>query len=303
MGLHTVGTLVVVDLEVEVLLFVAVIGLHDEAQDFIEHSAANDVVYVRHERSGAGAACKVHLVDAGSDVAGRIGGEFQGFDDCIVHGFIRTDRVWVLNAMCYAFWFTGHSEMTMKIGLIADTHMPGSIKELWPQVFDAFAGVDCILHAGDLHTLDVVDRLSELAPTFVAAGNGDVGLEDERLRDTWLIERGNVQIGMIHRFPSPARKSGEHLDRYVTRHFGEAMPQVMVFGHTHMAGIHHVNDLLCINPGSPTLPQNQSLRHGTVGMLEIADDNITASILQIVEAGVTPHEEIAPYSMQLAYHL
>ena len=189
----------------------------------------------------------------------------------------------------------------MKIGLIADTHMPGSIRELWPQVFEAFEDADCILHAGDLHTLEVVDRLSEIAPTWVAAGNGDAGLVDERLRDTWLIEQGSIQIGMIHRFPSPQRKSAEHLDRYVARHFGDASLDVMIFGHTHLEGIHHVNDLLCVNPGSPTLPQNQSLRHGTIGTLEIDDATITASIWQITESGVVPHADIAPYSVQLAH--
>lgn len=45
----------------------------------------------------------------------------------------------------------------MKIGLIADTHMPGSIDVLWPQVARAFEGVELILHAGDLHTLDIVE--------------------------------------------------------------------------------------------------------------------------------------------------
>ena len=31
--------------------------------------------------------------------------------------------------------------MSMKIGLVADTHIPEARAELWPQVFDAFAGV------------------------------------------------------------------------------------------------------------------------------------------------------------------
>jgi len=54
----------------------------------------------------------------------------------------------------------------MRIGLIADTHMPGSIEALWPQAYDAFREVDAILHAGDLHTLDVVDELNQLASSI-----------------------------------------------------------------------------------------------------------------------------------------
>jgi predicted phosphodiesterase len=40
----------------------------------------------------------------------------------------------------------------MRIGLIADTHLPSSIREPWPEVASAFRGVDLILHAGDIVT-------------------------------------------------------------------------------------------------------------------------------------------------------
>lgn len=183
----------------------------------------------------------------------------------------------------------------MKIGLIADTHMPGSIKELWPQVFEAFEDVDAILHAGDLHTLEIVDRLHEIAPTWVAAGNGDVGLVDDRLQDAWVLNFGGVEVGMIHRFPSPERKSGHQLRRYVKRHFGDTVPRVVIYGHTHLESIHHIDNMLCINPGSPTLPRNQSLRPGTIGTLELADGEVTATILQITGDGVEAHGDIAPH--------
>jgi putative phosphoesterase len=186
----------------------------------------------------------------------------------------------------------------MKIGLIADTHMPGAIKELWPQVFETFDGVDAILHAGDLHTLEIVDRLEEVAPTWVAAGNGDVGIVDDRLRDTWELEFEAISVGMIHRFPSPERKSPELLSNYVTRHFVKS-PHVMVFGHTHLESIHHIDDLICINPGSPTLPQNQSLRPGTIGIMDIDGSRLTASIYQLTERGVEAHPSIAPYSVSI----
>ncbi len=60
----------------------------------------------------------------------------------------------------------------MRIGLISDTHIPESRKELWPQVFSAFRGVDLILHAGDIYELYVIDELSQVAPTYAARGNG-----------------------------------------------------------------------------------------------------------------------------------
>jgi uncharacterized protein len=186
----------------------------------------------------------------------------------------------------------------MKIGLIADTHMPGSLEALWPQAVEAFRDVDCILHAGDLHTLDVVDQLCDLAPTYVSMGNGDVGLVDDRLQDTWLLDMAGVQVGMIHRLPSPERKTPEQLLRYVDRHFtDDVTPHVVVFGHTHLEGLHHVGDVLYINPGSPTLPRNQSLRLGTVGMLEISAEHVAATILQLNDDGCHVHTEITPVQL------
>ncbi len=186
----------------------------------------------------------------------------------------------------------------MRIGLIADTHMLGSLERLWPQVVDAFADVDRILHAGDLHTLDTVDQLCELAPTHVSRGNGDVGLQDARLSDTWLLELAGIQIGMIHRLPSPQRKSPEQLTQYLTKHFGEDIqiqpPHVVIFGHTHLEGLSTVGDVLYINPGSPTLPRNQSLRLGTVGLLEISGPHVEATILQLSDSGSHVHEHISP---------
>ncbi|MGE0386275.1 MAG: metallophosphoesterase [Gammaproteobacteria bacterium] len=186
----------------------------------------------------------------------------------------------------------------LRIGLIADTHMPGAIRELWPQVYAAFDGVDLVLHGGDLHTLEIVDRLGELAPTHVSAGNGDVGLSDPRLRDTWTFELGGVHLGMIHRFPMPGRKPREHLDRYAERHFG-ALPQVVIFGHTHQESLHRDGDRLYINPGSPTLPQNQALRPGTIGLLEIHGTAMTATLLQLTGHGAEPHPSIAPLSVAI----
>ena len=91
----------------------------------------------------------------------------------------------------------------MRIGLIADTHIPESVRNLWPQVHEVFRGTDCILHAGDLHSGSLIDELAALAPIFVARGNGDVEVAHERLRDSWVLEFDGVTICLIHEFPRP----------------------------------------------------------------------------------------------------
>ena len=51
--------------------------------------------------------------------------------------------------------------MALKIGLISDTHIPEARPTLWPQIYDAFADVDLIFHAGDIHELYVLDASLE----------------------------------------------------------------------------------------------------------------------------------------------
>ena len=179
----------------------------------------------------------------------------------------------------------------MKLGLIADTHIPGTIKTLCPQIIDAFSDVDGILHAGDLWTVDVIDELARLAPTHVATGNGDLELTDERLRETWQLQFDDVAVGLVHEFPTPRRRPADYLMRRRDKLFQAPLPNVVIYGHTHYDEIHLVGELMCVNPGSPTLPRNQDLRHGTLGFLEIEGRRATATISQITDNGTETVQE------------
>ncbi|MYI82471.1 MAG: YfcE family phosphodiesterase [Chloroflexi bacterium] len=181
---------------------------------------------------------------------------------------------------------------SLRIGLISDTHIPEAMPKLWPQVFEAFRGVDCILHAGDIHDLSVIDELSEVAPTYVARGNGDDGSggrpvqpEDPRLREGWLLELAGLLVGIAHTVPVPA-EGGWTLERAMQRYCGRTDLDVMIFGDTHSEWLEYVDGVLCVNPGSPTLPRNLATRLGTIGFLEIADRTPRASIWQLTEHGI-----------------
>ena len=75
-----------------------------------------------------------------------------------------------------------HNAETMRIGLVADTHIPGAAAELPEQVAQAFRGVDLILHGGDIYTPSVLDELERIAPVLAAKGDDDSGelLTDSR---------------------------------------------------------------------------------------------------------------------------
>jgi putative phosphoesterase len=61
----------------------------------------------------------------------------------------------------------------MKIALISDTHVPTIIPELPSRFVDRLCGVDVILHAGDLVSLDVLESLQAIAKTVAVHGNLD----------------------------------------------------------------------------------------------------------------------------------
>lgn len=61
----------------------------------------------------------------------------------------------------------------MRIGVVADTHIPGRARALPEALLRGLAGVDLILHAGDICVAPVLDWLAELAPVIAVAGNND----------------------------------------------------------------------------------------------------------------------------------
>jgi putative phosphoesterase len=185
---------------------------------------------------------------------------------------------------------------SIRLALVSDTHIPEAGPELFPQVYEAFAGVDAILHAGDIYELAVIERMGEIAPVYAARGNGDDGSggrvrqpEHEWLREGWVLEFGGVKIGLTHALPVPAY--GDYtLERATARYFGDVALDVAVHGDTHVEDIRHVDGVLCVNPGSPTFPHNLTLQYGTVGFLDIADGRAEASIWRLTDDGIAPFE-------------
>jgi putative phosphoesterase len=177
----------------------------------------------------------------------------------------------------------------MRIGLISDTHIPEACDHLPAPVFAAFAGVDLVMHAGDVYVNRVLDELAQIAPVMAALGNGDEGLDghrfkldpDQRVRVAHLLEIEGVRIGLAHALPTPDETSDEVFERAMHRHFG-GIVDVLVMGHSHLEGITRYGSTLVVNPGSATLPRNLVDVPGTVAILEIAvGGRVTAEIIRL----------------------
>ncbi len=155
----------------------------------------------------------------------------------------------------------------MQIGLIADSHIPEAMPELPGQVRDVFADVDLILHAGDMHCLEVLDWLEQTAPVLAVRGNGDEGgggrpvvPDDPRLQDTLCLTRDGWNLGMVHDVLDPEEMPTWPIERTVQHYFGQPT-DIIICGHTHVEGICCHNQVwvhqprqsnLSPQPGRPT---------------------------------------------------
>jgi uncharacterized protein len=177
----------------------------------------------------------------------------------------------------------------MRIGLISDTHIPEACEHLPAAVFDAFSGVDLVMHAGDVYINRVLDELARIAPVIAAIGNGDEGLDghryklapDPRVRHAHLVEVEGVRIGLAHALPTPDETSQQVFENAMQRHF-DGPVDVLVMGHSHLEGVTRFGATLVVNPGSATLPRNLVDLPGTVAILEIATGGrVTAEIIRL----------------------
>ena len=126
----------------------------------------------------------------------------------------------------------------MRLGVIADTH--GLLR---PEVFQAFAEVDHILHAGDVGPVDLLTELEALAPVTAVYGNTDRDEVRDRLPQVASIELEGFDIVVTH---------GDQLGSPTPENLNAAFPdaQIIVYGHTHRPLLTIVDVVVTVmNPG------------------------------------------------------
>lgn len=177
----------------------------------------------------------------------------------------------------------------MRIGVLADTHIPDALPELPARVLQVFNGVDLIFHAGDICDLSVLQQLEPIAQTFAVYGDRDKARVQHYLQERQCIEFSNRRVGLVHghrawqgdwmtrlAFRLNATARAEALYAYAL----SAFPGVdaVIFGHSHAPYIRMHGGVLLFNPGS-LLPRNG--QPGTIGILEVGTHAIKGRILAI----------------------
>lgn len=157
----------------------------------------------------------------------------------------------------------------MKIAVMSDTH--GHNKNIIEAIL-AMDKPDLLIHLGD-YTKDG-ENISKILgiPVAIVKGNGDY---DSPYKEDEVIEVKGKKIFLTH-----GHRHGvvRNLDNLYYRAL-ELEVDLALFGHTHIPVNLKYDNIIIMNPGSPSLPRGGS-NIKTFGLIEI-DENINTKILNI----------------------
>jgi putative phosphoesterase len=125
-----------------------------------------------------------------------------------------------------------------RIGLISDTH--GILDAKVGSILD---GVSHIVHAGDVGTSRVLERLRRIAAVTAVRGNVDTG-DLACLPEFALVELCGIRIFATHII---GRSAGMKSD--VLQAIRASKPDVVVYGHTHVHVAEKTGGIIFVNPG------------------------------------------------------
>jgi putative phosphoesterase len=151
------------------------------------------------------------------------------------------------------------------IGLVSDTH--GLVRS---ELHTVLAGVELILHAGDVGGDDVLDELELIAPVLAVYGNTDMP-GDPRLAAAIEREFNGVSVHVSHGHEVGSPTPEKLLARYPA--------QVIVYGHTHRQLVSHAEGRLVVNPGAAGARRFRL--QPSVGVLRLDGDRVDVEIIEL----------------------
>ncbi|WP_035638468.1 metallophosphoesterase family protein [Bradyrhizobium sp. ORS 375] len=121
----------------------------------------------------------------------------------------------------------------LRLGIISDTH--GLLR---PEAERRLAGVDHIIHAGDIGRPEIIERLRRIAPVTAIRGNIDTADWAKAYAETETIGLGGRTFYVVHDVHNLGiDPAAEGIDAVIS-------------GHSHRARIETVGGVLYLNPGS-----------------------------------------------------
>jgi putative phosphoesterase len=153
----------------------------------------------------------------------------------------------------------------VRIGVLSDSH-----GYLDPEVLTIFAGVDHIVHAGDVMDGEVLTALATVAPVTAVSGNLDTGKLAARLPRAATGDIGGVRFVVAHK---PKRLLKRLAAGKITVGEQDTGPDLVVWGHLHTPTAAWIDGALHLNPGTASSPDEE-------------DDDPTVAIVERTENGL-----------------
>ncbi len=149
------------------------------------------------------------------------------------------------------------AEKKSVVGVLSDTHGP-----LNSWTIKALAGVDHIIHAGDIVSEEVIPYLKRIAPVTSVRGNMDgYGVSS----NTSVAQCQGALFYVLHDLESldlNPKSAGFH---------------AVIHGHTHRAEIQWIDSVLYLNPGSANRPRGA--KKESIALIEIEKLILTPKIV------------------------
>lgn len=161
----------------------------------------------------------------------------------------------------------------VRIGLLSDTH--GHLPDA---VFEHFKEVDEIWHAGDIGTIEVVEKLESFKPFRAVYGNIDGQEIRARFQEHLIFQIEEVRVYMTHigGYPPKYHVNSKSL---ILKH----RPHLFISGHSHILKVmpDPTLNLIHINPGACGLQGWHQVK--TLVRFEI--DGNRLNHLEVIEMG------------------
>ncbi len=214
---------------------------------------------------------------------------------------------------------TGVAARTVRVGLVADSHVGEYLDALPEWVFGALSDCDLILHAGDLSVVSVLGELEEIAP--VRAVRGDHDRDADHLPSSLVATVRGWRIGLIHGSWGhawdaatvtrstlvPDRSWQRRLDVELRNRLGAV--DAIVYGHWHIPRIADYGPTLMVCPGAVcpggALAEGDPVPRSLHAPIDVAvrrfrrgmhpeQYRATVAVLEVGSSGLRPRHITAP---------
>ena len=155
------------------------------------------------------------------------------------------------------------------IGVVSDTH-----GYLNPKVPELLAGVEHILHAGDIGDAGIIEELARIAPVTTVRGNNDRTGPESLFPEEIEVELDGWNFFLTHEVKVPKGPDDPSMEIY-----RKAGADVVVFGHSHIALQLQIGTVLFFNPGAAGKRRFKVVP--SIGILKLNRESVHGTIIRI----------------------